>query len=208
MKTFDIYINCILDVLDDKGKAYKSRIQEINEEHMYIDIPMENGEYLLLRKNCEIGIIIYNEKIGMLYKANLRIIGKKIEGNLRLYKVSRPYGIEKLQRRNYVRVDTTRAVKYKKKGDIAYSDGIILDLSGGGMKIKLDKKIEVNDILNLIVELDGKFAQIKGYVRRVYKDEKDRKYVIGFEFTEINEAVRDRIIHIVFSVMRRQMEVL
>ena len=76
---------------------------------MYIDIPMENGEYLLLRKNCEIGIIIYNEKIGMLYKANLRIIGKKIEGNLRLYKVSRPYGIEKLQRRNYVRVDTTRA---------------------------------------------------------------------------------------------------
>lgn len=208
MKTFDIYINCILDVLDDKGKAYKSRIQEINEEHMYIDIPMENGEYLLLRKNCEIGIIIYNEKIGMLYKANLRIIGKKIEGNLRLYKVSRPYGIEKLQRRNYVRVDTTRAVKYKKKGDIAYSDGIILDLSGGGMKIKLDKKIEVNDILNLIVELDGKFAQIKGHVRRVYKDEKDRKYVIGFEFTEINEAVRDRIIHIVFSVMRRQMEVL
>lgn len=208
MKTFDIYINCILDVLDDKGKAYKSRIQEINEEHMYIDIPMENGEYLLLRKNCEIGIIIYNEKIGMLYKANLRIIGKKIEGNLRLYKVSRPYGIEKLQRRNYVRVDTTRAVKYKKKGDIAYSDGIILDLSGGGMKIKLDKKIEVNDILNLIVELDGKFAQIKGQVRRVYKDEKDRKYVIGFEFTEINEAVRDRIIHIVFSVMRRQMEVL
>ena len=175
---------------------------------MYIDIPMENGEYLLLRKNCEIGIIIYNEKIGMLYKANLRIIGKKIEGNLRLYKVSRPYGIEKLQRRNYVRVDTTRTVKYKKKGDIAYSDGIILDLSGGGMKIKLDKKIEVNDILNLIVELDGKFAQIKGQVRRVYKDEKDRKYVIGFEFTEINEAVRDRIIHIVFSVMRRQMEVL
>ncbi|MFR5265983.1 flagellar brake protein [Clostridium sp.] len=208
MKTFDIYINCILDVLDDKGKAYKSRIQEINEDHMYIDIPMENGEYLLLRKNCEIGIIIYNEKIGMLYKANLRIISKKIEGNLRLYKVSRPYGIEKLQRRNYVRVDTTRAVKYKKKGDIAYSDGIILDLSGGGMKIKLDKKIEVNDILNLIVELDGKFAQIKGQVRRVYKDEKDRKYVIGFEFTEINEAVRDRIIHIVFSVMRRQMEVL
>lgn len=208
MKTFDIYINCILDVLDDKGKAYKSRIQEINEDHMYIDIPMENGEYLLLRKNCEIGIIIYNEKIGMLYKANLRIIGKKIEGNLRLYKVSRPYGIEKLQRRNYVRVDTTRTVKYKKKGDIAYSDGIILDLSGGGMKIKLDKKIEVNDILNLIVELDGKFAQIKGQVRRVYKDEKDRKYVIGFEFTEINEAVRDRIIHIVFSVMRRQMEVL
>ena len=208
MKTFDIYINCILDVLDDKGKAYKSRIQEINEDHMYIDIPMENGEYLLLRKNCEIGIIIYNEKIGMLYKANLRIISKKIEGNLSLYKVSRPYGIEKLQRRNYVRVDTTRAVKYKKKGDIAYSDGIILDLSGGGMKIKLDKKIEVNDILNLIVELDGKFAQIKGQVRRVYKDEKDRKYVIGFEFTEINEAVRDRIIHIVFSVMRRQMEVL
>ena len=208
MKTFDIYINCILDVLDDKGQAYKSRIQEINEDHMYIDIPMENGEYLLLRKNCEIGIIIYNEKIGMLYKANLRIISKKIEGNLRLYKVSRPYGIEKLQRRNYVRVDTTRAVKYKKKGDIAYSDGIILDLSGGGMKIKLDKKIEVNDILNLIVELDGKFAQIKGQVRRVYKDEKDRKYVIGFEFTEINEAVRDRIIHIVFSVMRRQMEVL
>lgn len=208
MKTFDIYINCILDVLDDKGKAYKSRIQEINEDHMYIDIPMENGEYLLLRQNCEIGIIIYNEKIGMLYKANLRIIGKKIEGNLRLYKVSRPYGIEKLQRRNYVRVDTTRTVKYKKKGDIAYSDGIILDLSGGGMKIKLDKKIEVNDILNLIVELDGKFAQIKGQVRRVYKDEKDRKYVIGFEFTEINEAVRDRIIHIVFSVMRRQMEVL
>ncbi|WP_055071301.1 flagellar brake protein [Clostridium massiliamazoniense] len=208
MKTFDIYINCILDVLDEKGKTYKSRIQEINEDYMCIDIPMENGEYLLLRKNCEIGIIIYNEKIGMLYKGKLRIIDKKVEGNLRLYKVSRPYDIEKLQRRNYVRVDTTRAVKYKKKGDKAYSDAVILDLSGGGMKIKLDKKVEVNDIVDLIAELDGKFAQIRGEVRRVYKDEKDRKYIIGYEFTEINEAVRDRIIHMVFSIMRRQMEVL
>lgn len=35
-----------------------------------------------------------------------------------------------------------------------------------------------------------------------------KKYIIGFEFIEINEAVRGRIIHMLFSVMRGKRKVL
>lgn len=206
MKSVDIYINCILDIIDENGKIYKSRVQEVNEDDIAIDIPMENGEYLLLQKDDEIRAIIYNEKTAMLYKVKFKIIKRKVENNLKLYKLTMPYEVKKLQRRNYVRVDVTKDIKYKTKGGSVYLDALVLDLSGGGMKIKVDKKLELDDKIELIVELDGKFAKIKGEVRRVSRDEKDRKYIIGYEFTEIAEVVRDKIVEIVFSIMRRQIE--
>lgn len=207
MKSADIYINCILDIMDKDRKVYKSRVQEVNKNNIVIDIPTENGEYLLLNKNDEIRAIIYNEKTAMLYKVKFTIIERKVENNLKLYKLTMPYEIKKLQRRNYVRVDVTKDIKYKTKSDKVYSDALALDLSGGGMKFKIDKKLELNDEIELIVELDGKFAKVKGEVRRISQDTKDKKYIVGYEFTEIAEIVREKIVEIVFSIMRRQIEV-
>lgn len=207
MKSLDIYINCILDIMDKDRKVYKSRVQEVNKNNIVIDIPTENGEYLLLNKNDEIRAIIYNEKTAMLYKVKFTIIERKVENNLKLYKLTMPYEIKKLQRRNYVRVDVTKDIKYKTKSDKVYSDALALDLSGGGMKFKIDKKLELNDEIELIVELDGKFAKVKGEVRRISQDTKDKKYIVGYEFTEIAEIVREKIVEIVFSIMRRQIEV-
>lgn len=206
MKGFNIHLNSIIDIIAEDGKTYKSRVQEIKNKEIFIDMPMENGEYILLKRGAEVNSILYNEKVGMLYKLKSKVLERVIDGNLRLYKITWPYEIKKLQRRNYVRVNTTKGIKYKKKEDIIYSNGLVLDLSGGGMKIKLDKILSVGEEVELLIDLNGKFAKIKGEVRRVDKD-KD-SYIVGFEFTDIGEAVRDRIIQIVFSIMRRQIEVL
>ena len=203
VKRFKLEVNNNIEIYDD-DKVYKSRIQSVNDEEIYIDIPLHNNEYLILNKGDDIHLIKYGNE-GSVYELSCKVIDRKIEGNIRLYRLSEPYDIKKIQRRNYVRVETIRGIKCFRKDE--EFNALILDLSGGGMKIKSNKKLETDEeIVSFIKTDDGEFM-VKGKIIRV-EETSFNQYSLGIEFMDIEERTREKIIKLVFSIMRKQMELI
>lgn len=203
VKRFKLEVNNNIEIYED-DKVYKSRIQSVNDKEIYIDIPLHNNEYLILNKGDDIHLIKYGNE-GSVYELSCKVIDRKIEGNIRLYRLSEPYDIKKIQRRNYVRVETIRGIKCFRKDE--EFNALILDLSGGGMKIKSNKKLEMDEeIVSFIKTDDGEFM-VKGKIIRV-EETSFNQYSLGIEFVDIEERTREKIIKLVFSIMRKQMELI
>lgn len=203
VKRFKLEVNNNIEIYED-DKVYKSRIQSVNDKEIYIDIPLHNNEYLILNKGDNIHLIKYGNE-GSVYELSCKVIDRKIEGNIRLYRLSEPYDIKKIQRRNYVRVETIRGIKCFRKDE--EFNALILDLSGGGMKIKSNKKLEMDEeIVSFIKTDDGEFM-VKGKIIRV-EETSFNQYSLGIEFVDIEERTREKIIKLVFSIMRKQMELI
>ena len=205
MKKFKLEINGNIQILEGEV-FYKSNLQDVTESYILIDIPVNNGIYLTMNDNDEIEAEHYVDGVSY-YKINCRVLGRTREVKLNLYKLSKPYNISKIQRRNYVRVDMVEYAFYKLQndnGEEVWKKGIILDLSGGGMKIKIEEKLSLRDrvTVNIFIAENEK-VQIVGEVVRVEKSNTG-EYICGLKFKEISERTRDKIIQKVFEQMRKQ----
>lgn len=209
MEKLKLEINNKLEVLYDK-KNYKSVIQDIREkeEEILISIPVLDGEYLTLATGAIIEQIYYGNN--NIYQFKTKILGRTKERNLSLYRLSLPYDIKKIQRRDYVRVNFVKIINYINAKDIEnekYKKALLLDLSGGGMRIKVEEKLEKDDIILAKIVYENSIINVNGKVIRVERTE-DNKYICGIIFSDINERTREEIIKIVFKVMRKQRELI
>lgn len=205
MKKFKLEINGNIQILDGEV-AYKSNLQDVSENYLLIDIPVNNGIYLTMNDNDEIEAEYYVDG-GSYYKFNCRVLGRTKEGKLNLYRLSKPYNIIKIQRRNFVRVDMVEYAFYNLPNDNKeekWKKGIILDLSGGGMKIKTEEKLSLRDRVTVNIFIgENEKVQVVGEAVRVEKINTN-EYICGLKFKEISERTRDKIIQKVFEQMRKQ----
>ncbi|NLL29691.1 MAG: pilus assembly protein PilZ, partial [Clostridiales bacterium] len=145
MDKLKLEINNKIEVIYGE-KNYKSVIQDIREEEdeILISIPVLDGEYLTLVTGRVIEQIYYDNN-GNVYQFKSKVLGRIKEKNLSLYRFSSPFDVRKIQRRDYVRVNFIKAINYLSSKDIEkekYKKALLLDLSGGGMKIKVDEKLD------------------------------------------------------------------
>ena len=88
-----------------------------------------------------------------------------------------------------------------------WHEGLLLDLSGGGLRIKVKEKIRLGEKIILKISCENESYEIIGKIVRCDKSQ-DGEYIWGIEFKEIDERKRDKIVQKVFSVMRKQRELL
>lgn len=210
MDKLELEINNKIEVIYGE-KNYKSVIQDIREEEdeILIFIPVLDGEYLTLVTGRVIEQIYYDNN-GNVYQFKSKVLGRIKEKNLSLYRFSSPFDVRKIQRRDYVRVNFIKAINYLSSKDIEkekYKKALLLDLSGGGMKIKVDEKLDKNDLIFSKIIYDDSIIDVNGKVVRVEKTE-DKEYICGINFSDIEERTREEIIRIVFKVMRKQRELI
>lgn len=210
MDKLKLEINNKIEVIYGE-KNYKSVIQDIREEEdeILISIPVLDGEYLTLVTGRVIEQIYYDNN-GNVYQFKSKVLGRIKEKNLSLYRFSYPFDVRKIQRRDYVRVNFIKAINYLSSKDIEkekYKKALLLDLSGGGMKIKVDEKLDKNDLIFSKIIYDDSIIDVNGKVVRVEKTE-DKEYICGINFSDIEERTREEIIRIVFKVMRKQRELI
>lgn len=213
MKKLELEINSKIEVLFDRT-AYKSTIQDINyeEESLLIAIPVIDGVYLTLNADDVIEQIFYDKK-GNVFKYNTKIIKRVSDNKIPFYKVTFPYNIEKVQRRDYVRVNTAESMEYKleekikkyEKDETPYEKGLLLDLSGGGMRFKGSKEFPQGSIIKSNVKYENESIEVRGKIVRIEKTE-DKKYIYGISFMDISNSAREKIIRLVFNIMRKQRE--
>ncbi|SHI39597.1 c-di-GMP-binding flagellar brake protein YcgR, contains PilZNR and PilZ domains [Clostridium cavendishii DSM 21758] len=212
MEKVKLSINDKLNVLwQDEQEIYKTTIQDMRGDFISISIPVNNGEYLTTRENQELYILRYDDN-GDVYKFRCMIIKRTIDNNIPLYVLSKPYDIIKIQRRNYVRVKIIQLIKYLKiedensalKEDF-FQKAILLDLSGGGMRIKVKEKCGLGESIAVSLKYNEINILVSGEIVRIETTD-DNKFICGINFNNLDNVTREKIIKMVFHIMRRQRE--
>ncbi|MCW6110387.1 flagellar brake protein [Clostridium sporogenes] len=211
---YEFKINNKVEIERDDG-YYKSIIQDVNEDTIYITIPANEGKYLPLNYNDKITVFYFDgEKI---FKFKTIVTGRKVDKIL-LIALKRPEKMNRIQRRNFVRIslilktyaaliDTKRDLKeicYSNKCNTEFDffDADIVDISGGGLKLSTKKEIEFDEEIIVNIPFEKENIAVKGKIIR--KQKENEKYIYGVKFLDIDVLTREKIIKFIFSKMRKQ----
>ncbi|WP_160686109.1 PilZ domain-containing protein [Clostridium sp. C2-6-12] len=209
MEDFKLRINDRVEVVKDE-KAYKALVIDINEDFLTINLPVNDGNYLMLHSNEKIEMTCYLED-GRCFKFYSEVILRGKESNILFYKISPPFDIQKIQRRNFFRVDLTNDIHYKKitlveeedYENIPYKKGLMVDLSAGGLKLKAKDNISKDDLLLVKMKVNEVELELKCDIVRIENTE-DKEKLCGLRFIEISPAQSELIVRELFKIMRRQ----
>lgn len=209
MVNLDLKVNSRIEVVADE-KSYKALIIDIEDDNIKINIPVRNDEYLMLYKDDKIEINSYLDD-GKCFNYYCNVISKGKDNNVIYYKLTLPYDVRRVQRRNFFRVNLLEEVTYKnitnktekEIEELPYKSGIMIDLSGGGLKVRTKEKLKGNDIIVMRIKMTGIEVKLKGQIVRI-EASMDNNFLYGVKFLDITEMESDKIIRELFEIMRKQ----
>lgn len=218
MSNSSININDKCEIVWGKD-VYKSNVQDITDKHIAISLPIAIGSYANLIKGDTIEVIYSDDK--NVYSFYSTVIGRK-KDKIPMILISIPDEdkIRKIQRRKNFRVELIKEVKYKiiDKENITkelmkyllnhideFSNGTMLDLSGGGVRITINEQLEKDDIIIIYLPINDKNILVQCSCIRCIKNQSGT-YVCGFKFHEIDGNQRENIILYTFDIMRERMK--
>jgi len=196
---------------EEEAKAvYKSRIADVQDDTLYIEVPLEEqtGRFKRLFPGDELSAYYLTEG-GVKHYFNTHVLGFRGDV-IQLVAVRRPdpESIRKMQRRSFLRVPAALELAVKLANQVrflAYTD----DIGGGGISFVTDPERELNagDVMECWLLLPYKNGTIehaffKPEVVRVKKLESGRNRVMA-KFIEITDSERQKIIRYCFE---RQLE--
>ena len=212
-------INQKIEIIEDKI-TFKASIQDVKRDYIMISMPVSEDKYYLMHRGSIVNFYITGDK--EITKFQSEVLGKKEENNISLAIFSTPKFVERIQRREYYRLPVAIDAKLYMlpKNHVCESikdvppgffnrmkNGIIVDISGGGMKAVVKEQminghyaivsIEIPENLNLLCKIVW-----------VEKDTKNRNYRVALSFEGIRERDRDKVIKFIFEKMRNQSKIL
>lgn len=209
MRNFKLKVNDRVEVINDE-KTYKALIMDLQEDFLQINVPVCDGEYLMLHSKEKIELNSYLENGGC-YNFNAEVISRGMEENIVYYRLSKPFNIRKIQRRNFFRVQLIEDIEYKKITNIQeeefdnlpYKNAIMVDLSAGGLRFKVRDEITKDDLLLVKVKLSEIELLLQCDIVRI-EDTLDKEKLCGLRFTDISGAQSELIVKELFKIMRKQ----
>lgn len=214
MEKVDFRINGRIEIFWDDG-VYRCTVQDVTDEYLAISVPINNGRYIPLNRGERIEIVYYEDRDNIFRFIGV-VTGRKVE-RIPVILLEIPDKVERIQRRRFVRVPVIQYVNISKvepnlsmlriemmaKNKEIASKATLIDLSGGGLRLKVDSDINIGDMLVVILPLTTREVILKGKVVRVEIDDEKRR-ICGIDFIELSESVRDLIIRYIFEIMRQQ----
>ncbi|MCM0650433.1 PilZ domain-containing protein [Clostridium swellfunianum] len=185
---------------------YKSTIENVEEGFICISIPIKEGQYIPLRPGEQVEVLYYSDKD--IYKFYTYAIGRRVD-KIPIILLAYPKEIYKVQRRRFVRVPIVCSIEYLKIGkndEVKALKATMVDLSGGGMRIKLREELNLGDKIIAKIPIDNEFLEVKGEIVRIEPEEDSKRIICGVSFTELEERKREKVIRFIFQVMRDQMK--
>ena len=209
MEDFNLEVNDRIEVVT-QTKNYKTLIIDIQDDSLKINLPVNDGEYLMLHIGEKIEMNSYLDD-GRCFSFYSKVISRGKEGNVLYYKISEPFDIKKIQRRNYFRVGLFDTIEYKiitninkdEFDSIPYKEGFMVDLSGGGLKLKVKDNIKKEDLLLIKMKIKGILIELKCNIVRI-ESTADKEKLCGLKFLDITPVQTDIIIQGLFELVRKQ----
>ena len=203
--------NSVVEVMYNED-IYIRIIKDISSDFFSITIPMFQGQYYIPNENDVIDISYVGKSKKYSFTTTV-VKREKIKG-IPLIVLKAPTKVNEIQRREFVRIETSIKVKVwivddEKKSVEEYLKvpnilvGNIVDLSGGGLRINISKKLNLNSKVILSFFINDEEVNIIGNVVRVL-DENMNQHIYGIEYECMRENIRDKIIKYIFEAMRKK----
>lgn len=149
------------------------------------------------------------------YKFKAKVLDRSRKSAISLLKIKALDEIKKIQRREFFRFECMISVNYRvvdsKKAvqdkDRSFKNTITKDLSGGGLCIKIEEKLNVGDIIECELFLNDSYKVVfLGKIVRITECEAGKgkyKYEAGVLFQKIDDKSREKIISYIFQEQRK-----
>ena len=183
---------------DKNNQVYETKVVDLGDNIIELDFSfVQGGKPTGIRRGKRLTLVFIGRN--GLYKQPVEVKQFKRDPILSL-EVIRDGKWKKVQRRRYVRVPVGEDVEYRiDNGE--FKQGLMVDVSGGGIKLKIDdlEGLEEEDKLDLkLLPLSLSQSIIKGKVVRIRKDEDsdtgETNYNLGIQFVGLSDEVREEII--------------
>ncbi len=204
-----------------KQKMYSSKVLDFKDDKtLQISMPIYEGKIVPLTVGGKYEATFYSKK-GLL-QCRVLIIERYKEGAIFLSDIVQLSPLKKVQRREYYRMDCRMEAEYRaipeneNKMDeeelelIEWTKGIVIDLSGGGLRMLTKERGNKGDLLQIRFRFQGnteyiKFILYANSVRISAYENNDKIYDNRLEFYNIEDAEREKLIKCIFEEERRKL---
>lgn len=206
MKELEINQKLEIEVLSGTYQGnYLSKVADFIEAGVIITGLYREGAPLPIRLKQPINVYYTTDRAA--YKFKSKIL-KRTNKPIPLLLIERSDSVNRIQRRDFFRLDVTGKVDiYKMTSNKSYPKKVaaarLLDISGGGIQMQLQKKLEKGEeILLSLKNILRPKEFIKSKIVRV-KKENNEVYNYGVKFKEIEKEQREEIIKWIFAYQRQ-----
>lgn len=174
----------------DQAGFYAARIEDFIGEGIVISSPEYIRGRTLLRENSEVLIVFTRDDAAYQCRSRIRMYPTSDKN---FYILTPPGRIKRVQRRQFVRIEMLQRIRYARVGPVMdwedyaerldWIESTTLNMSGGGLALKLDSDLDLLDRVFLQIDLfpkQGLPAIVAGIVRRTFAIEKQK--IAGVEF--------------------------
>ena len=213
----------------DKSVFIKPMISQvydiIDETRLRIAMPIVEGRVIPLSINARFDVCFFAS--GGLYKSRFVVMDRFKENGLYILVIELVYEQKKYQRRQYYRLECAMDIEYlvveedvvelikddenvirETLDNNPLSKGIVIDISGGGLRFASRERLESGSII--IIKLDIAISNTKsvyGVLGRILLSNRmpnnDIMYEQRMEYTDIQSNSRETIIRYIFEQERR-----
>lgn len=188
---------------------YASNIQDIDDKSICISIPVQGPHSLVLGRGETVKVSFVSEMSR--YEFETVVTGWRYD-NIPMYELALPKEFRRIQLREFVRVSCIMEVEYaeipEENQRPVFKECTSLDLSGGGMRLLMEKEYPVNTelILKWVLPFKNFSEEIEviGRVVRTWPDRNVKKYQTGIQFKEISRRQQDLIVRYVLARLSEQ----
>lgn len=212
------------DEAEQRKKVYKSQIHDIlSEDRLEITMPMEQAKLQLLPVDSEYTMYIFTSN--GVYRCGTRVAERYKSGNIYLLSMNLTSNLSKHQRREFYRYECAIELKVRgmKPSEIKAAErrtneflteqplykGVIVDISGGGLRFVTGTVFEPDSFLYLefilqlpagpkVYRVAGRLLTAKGM------ENKPGLYENRIQFINLDPREREEIIKFIFEQERKQ----
>lgn len=188
----------------ERIERFRCKVVEIEDNTLYIDYPINTAtkKTAFLIDGAQFRATFTNEAKNNI-AFSTQVVGRK-GGNIPMIALTLPPKEEwiKIQRREYVRVETSADVAIEANG--SYKQFITSDISAGGILVKLRGAVNFkeDDDVNLLLVLpysngDIRYVQTDAKVVRIF--ERDQAQYASIQFTDTDEIDKQYIVRFCFE---------
>lgn len=196
-------------------KTYLSQVEKIiSADEIVVHVPISYGQLVRLSMKEQYSMLFFTER--GLTSFDAKIIGYSRECDLQFMTVRLLSEGERIQRREFFRFDCLLPIKFSLIGqakkeeesdDVKFSDGVIKDIGGGGIRFASNESVEEKERLKCVIMLkDDCFVLIGKILYKQYYPESAYKYQYRAQFVGILASEQEKIVQYIFSEQRKLLQ--
>ena len=197
---------------DGPNDGYMCKVEVALPEakEILVHAPVSRGRLVDLPKGVRYSLRLLTDNA--IFKYNAAMLGYTDVDGFDVVKFHIIDGGEKVQRREAFRFNCALPVTYSiifSSGEQSdWEEGLVRDLSAGGVKMYSQKKLQLQDLLNISLQLGEDLVVAFGDVRTKRELGKDSKfaYQYGVRFAMMPESDKERIIRYMYKEQREQLK--